>query len=60
MPPPKNRVGLLVTCLVARGANLDARDTLWNGTPLGWAVHTGKRNAEAWLRALIASRTAST
>jgi peptide-methionine (S)-S-oxide reductase len=50
----------MLELLVARGANLDARDTLWNGTPLGWAVHTGKRNAEAWLRALIASRTAST
>jgi peptide-methionine (S)-S-oxide reductase len=28
-----------IAFLVARGANLDARDTLWGGTPLDWAVH---------------------
>jgi ankyrin repeat protein len=38
--------------LVAHGARLDERDTLWDGTPLGWAVHNGCRNAEAYLRAL--------
>ena len=29
----------------------DIRDTLWNGTPLGWAVHNSKAKAEALLRA---------
>ena len=30
----------------------DTRDTLWNGTPLGWAVHGRKAKAEAYLRSL--------
>jgi hypothetical protein len=31
----------VVRLLVARGARLDIRDTIWNGTPLGWALHGG-------------------
>ena len=27
--------------LVERGARLDIRDTIWDGTPLGWAQHGG-------------------
>jgi hypothetical protein len=27
--------------LVKRGARLDIRDTIWQGTPLGWALHGG-------------------
>ncbi len=42
----------MLRLLVARGASLDTRDALWNGTPLGWAVHTKKRDAEAFLRAV--------
>ena len=42
----------MLKLLVARGARLDIRDTLWNGTPLGWAVHNKKVNAEAYLRSL--------
>jgi peptide-methionine (S)-S-oxide reductase len=42
----------MLELLVARGAKLDTRDTLWNGTPLGWAVHNGKSAAEAYLRSL--------
>jgi peptide-methionine (S)-S-oxide reductase len=38
--------------LVAHGARLDERDTLWDGTPLGWAVHNKSRQAEAYLRSL--------
>jgi hypothetical protein len=38
--------------LVAHGARLDIRDTLWHGTPLGWAVHEGRKEAEAYLRGL--------
>jgi ankyrin repeat protein len=29
----------VVELLVARGARLDVRDTIWGGTPLGWALH---------------------
>lgn len=42
----------MMKLLVARGARLDIRDTLWNGTPLGWAVHNRKAKAEAYLRSL--------
>ncbi|HEV2818098.1 MAG TPA: ankyrin repeat domain-containing protein [Allosphingosinicella sp.] len=38
--------------LVAHGARRDVRDTLWRGTPLGWAVHEGRKDAEAYLRGL--------
>src|SRR6266852_2537838 len=31
----------VVRLLVERGALLDIRDTIWQGTPLGWAVHGG-------------------
>jgi hypothetical protein len=40
-----------VKLLVAAGASLDARDSMWNGTPAGWANH-GKHSAiESFLRA---------
>jgi ankyrin repeat protein len=42
----------MMKLLVGRGARLDARDTLWDGTPLGWAVHGKKARAEAYLRSL--------
>lgn len=44
----------MLELLVARGARLDVRDTLWNGTPLGWAVHNKKAAAEAFLRSVAA------
>lgn len=31
--------GRVVRLLVERGARLDIRDTVWHGTPLGWALH---------------------
>ena len=31
----------IVRLLVKRGARLDIRDTIWQGTPLGWALHGG-------------------
>jgi ankyrin repeat protein len=31
----------VVRLLVERGARLDVRDTIWHGTPLGWAIHGG-------------------
>jgi ankyrin repeat protein len=45
----------VVRLLVERGARLDIRDTIWNGTPLGWAMYGGgTRQAEmtAYLRSL--------
>lgn len=41
----------MMELLLARGARADIRDTLWNGTPLGWAIHNHKAKAEALLRA---------
>ena len=45
----------MMKLLLAAGARTDIRDTLWNGTPLGWARHNGKRAAEAILRGLDAA-----
>jgi hypothetical protein len=42
---------LVVRLLVERGARLDMKDTLWQGTPAGWAHHEGKQDIEAYLRA---------
>jgi len=39
-----------VRVLVERGARLDMRDTLYDGTPLGWAEHGGKTEVAAYLR----------
>jgi ankyrin repeat protein len=37
----------VVRLLVERGASLDIRDTIWHGTPLGWALYGGgKAQAE--------------
>ncbi len=43
----------LMELLVAHGARLDVEDRLWRGTPLGWAMHNGRKEAEAWLRARL-------
>lgn len=32
----------LAALLLSRGARLDVRDTLWDGTPRGWAEHGGQ------------------
>jgi len=45
----------MLRLLVEYGTNLDIRDKLWNGTPLGWAVHTGKPAAETYLRSIGAT-----
>lgn len=39
----------LIDLLVARGARPDIRDTMWNGTPLDWAIHGGKAVSRARL-----------
>jgi ankyrin repeat protein len=41
----------VVRLLVARGARLDIRDTLWHSTPLGWAEYGGRTATAAFLRA---------
>jgi ankyrin repeat protein len=41
----------LLEMLLERGARTDVADTLWNGTPLGWACHHGKQRAAERLRA---------
>lgn len=36
--------------LIERGARLDIEDSLWHGTPLGWALHGEQDAAAAFLR----------
>lgn len=47
----------MMELLVAHGARLDVEDTLWNGTPLGWAIHTKQPRAEAYLRKVMGTPT---
>ena len=41
----------VVRLLVERGARLDIRDTIYQGTPLGWAVYGKRDDVAAYLRA---------
>ncbi len=41
-----------VKLLIERGARLDIRDTIYDGTPLGWAEHCDKPAIAAFLRGL--------
>jgi Ankyrin repeats (3 copies) len=41
----------IVRLLVERGARLDMKDILWQGTPADWAKHERKTAIEAYLRA---------
>lgn len=41
----------VVRLLVERGARLDLRDTVYDGTPLDWAKHGGQPGIEEYLRA---------
>jgi peptide-methionine (S)-S-oxide reductase len=47
----------MIAFLVARGARLDTRDTLWNGTPLDWASHEKHDAARAALQRAQALQT---
>jgi len=50
--------GAVVRLLVERGARLDIRDTVWQGTPLGWALYgggTAQSEMAACLRSLGAT-----
>jgi ankyrin repeat protein len=40
----------LLELLLERGARADLRDTLWDGTPLDWAIHENKPAARAALK----------
>jgi len=42
----------LMKMLVDHDARTDVEDTLWRGTPLGWARHGGQAEAADWLRSL--------
>lgn len=46
----RNHLGV-VKLLVERGAPLDVRDTVHNGTPLGWAIHGRRMEVAEYLRA---------
>jgi len=47
-----------VDLLVAAGARLDARDTAYDGTPLDWAKHSGKRSPYAEIATYLRARGA--
>src|SRR5262245_6829373 len=40
----------MVRLLVERGARLDIQDTIYHGTPLGWAIYGGRAEIAAYLR----------
>jgi len=42
--------GATVRVLVEHGARLDLKDTLWQGTPAGWAEHEGRTEIREYLR----------
>ncbi len=42
--------GAVVRLLVERGARLDLRDTIYDGTPLGWALYGGRTAVAEYLR----------
>jgi ankyrin repeat protein len=46
----------VVRLLVERQARLDIRDTIWDGTPLGWAEHGGQKTIAEYLRGQGAGR----
>lgn len=41
----------LIALLLAHGARRDVRDTVWDGTPLDWAIHEGCQRARTFLEA---------
>ena len=41
----------VVRLLVERGARLDIKDTIYQGTPLDWAIHGEQTEIEKYLRA---------
>lgn len=49
----------VVRLLVERGARLDMKDILWEGTPADWAKHAGRKEIEEYLGAEERKRTNS-
>jgi peptide-methionine (S)-S-oxide reductase len=47
----------VVRLFVERGARLDIKDILWQGTPADWARHADKREIERFLREAEKKRT---
>jgi hypothetical protein len=45
----------VVELLITRSARLDIRDTIWNATPLGWALHAGEKRRTEMLECLRAA-----
>jgi ankyrin repeat protein len=45
----------MVKFLVEHGARLDIRDTIWDGTPLGWAEYLKQNEITAYLRTVLQS-----
>jgi hypothetical protein len=39
----------MIGLLLMHGARTDARDTLWDATPLGWAIHQHREAARICL-----------
>ncbi len=50
----------VVRLLVERGARLDMKDVLWQGTPAGWAEYAGKAQVAAYLHQEEGKRTGQT
>jgi len=46
----------VVRLLVERGARLDLKDVLWQGTPAGWAQHAGHAELAEYLSGLSETR----
>jgi len=46
----------VVRVFVERGARLDLKDILWQGTPADWARHAGETEIESYLRACLRAR----
>jgi hypothetical protein len=47
----------VVRLLVERGARLDVKDTIYKGTPLGWAIYGAKTEIAEYLRGRGAKTT---
>jgi peptide-methionine (S)-S-oxide reductase len=45
----------LIALLLEHGARRDIRDTVWDGTPLDWAIHEGHRRAREFLESVSQS-----
>jgi peptide-methionine (S)-S-oxide reductase len=46
-----------VRALINAGANLNAKDTIWNGTPLGWAEYGNRKEIFEYLKELEENST---